>query len=248
MNKLSKIMAPEATGFAAYNLTADPTDSEESDTNPILHLDGRAYSDASEDLLIVSPYTSRSHLLDLTLLNRAQALLPRSLTIMAPIALGYATSPSIRSFNWKAVFSLLALSGRAEGFAWKEQSFYVIIFRSQIPRSTSRSELAAFDRKAYEEAMAGNGLLKYWFGNPDAEGRNLATCGYFTGPAEYDFHSHTYTGVWRQREDAVPGSSGEGHKAAMRATIKMYTEWQVERHRLVVGDNVVDWDNIRKTE
>ncbi|KAL9607643.1 MAG: hypothetical protein Q9204_009308, partial [Flavoplaca sp. TL-2023a] len=167
-------MAPKAAGFA-YNLTADPADREESDTDPILHLEGKAYSDASEDSLIVSPYTSRSHLLDLRLLNRAQALLARSLTIMAPITADYATSPFIRSFNWKAVFSLLALSARAEGFEWKEQSFYVIVFRSQIPPSTSRSELAAFDRKAHEEAMAGNGVLKYWFGNPDAEGRNVAT-------------------------------------------------------------------------
>ncbi|KAL8880427.1 MAG: hypothetical protein Q9198_002158 [Flavoplaca austrocitrina] len=236
-------MAPKAAGFA-YNLTADPADSVESDNSPILHLEGKAYSDASEDLLIVSPYTSRSHLLDLTLLNRAQALFARSLTIMAPITADYATSPFIRSFNWKAVFSLLALSARAEGFEWKEQSFYVIIFRSQVPPSTSRSELAALDRKAHEEAMAGNGLLKYWFGNPDAEGRNLATCVCFTGSAEYDFRSHTITGIWRHREDALPGSSGEGHKAAMRATIKMYTEWQVERHRLVVGDNVENWDII----
>lgn len=152
-------MSPKAAGFA-YNLTAAPADSGESDTNPILYPKGKAYNDASENLLIVSPYTSRSHLLDRKLLNRAQALLARSLTIMAPITAGYAMSPCIRSFNWKAVFSLLALSARAEGFAWKEQSSYVIIFRSQVPPSTSRSELAALDRKAHEEAMAGNGLFE----------------------------------------------------------------------------------------
>ena len=52
------------------------------------------------------------------------------------------------------------MAPKAAGFAWKEQSFYVIVSRSQIPPSTSRSELAAFDRKAHEEAIAGNGLLK----------------------------------------------------------------------------------------
>ncbi|KAL8919627.1 MAG: hypothetical protein Q9172_004904 [Xanthocarpia lactea] len=218
-------MSLKAVG-SARNLTAVPANSGELDTNQILHLGGNTQSNVSKDLLIVSPYTSRPHLLNLTLLNRAQALLAKSLTIMAPVTASYATSPYISSFNWKAIFNLLALSAKAEGFAWKEQSFYAIIFRSQIPRSTSRSDLAALDIKAHEEAMAGNGLLKYWFGNPDEEGRNLATC------------------IWRRREDALPGSSGEGHEAAMRATMKMYTEWQVERHRLVVGDNVEDWDII----
>ena len=55
-------------------------------------------------------------------------------------------------------------------------------------------------------------------------------------------------GIWRRREDALPGSSGEGHKAAMRATIKMYTEWQVERRKLLVGDNVQDWDIVPWTD
>lgn len=49
-------------------------------------------------------------------------------------------------------------------------------------------------------------------------------------------------GIWRQREDAAPGSSGEGHKAAMRATIAMYSEWEIERLKLVVSDDVKTWE------
>ncbi|KAL8749156.1 MAG: hypothetical protein Q9199_007859 [Rusavskia elegans] len=229
MQKLLEVVSPKAPASAG-NLAAFPAKSEDPDASQILPIDGKAQTTASEDLLMVSPYTTRPHLLDLTLLNGAQILLAKALTILAPVAASYATSPYISSFNWKAVFSLLAASAKASGYAWKEQFFYVIIFRSQIPPSTSRSDLAALDMKAHAEAMVGNGLLKYWFGTPDADGRNLATC------------------IWRRREDALPGSSGEGHKAAMRATIKMYTEWLVERRKLIVGENVQNWDIIPWTD
>lgn len=43
------------------------------------------------------------------------------------------------------------------------------------------------------------------------------------------------TGVWRRQADARPGSGGTGHKAAMRATMSMYTEWKVERLKLVIA-------------
>ncbi|KAL8647188.1 MAG: hypothetical protein Q9226_006536 [Calogaya cf. arnoldii] len=176
MHKLLELVSQKALASPS-NVAAAPTESEGLDANQVLPTEENAPKPASEDFLIVSPYTSRPHLLDLTLLGRAPILLARALTILAPVAANYATLPYISSFNWKAVFSLLAASAKADGFAWKEQSFYMIIFRSQIPPSTSRSDLAALDKEAHAEAMVGNGLLKYWFGSPDAEGRNLATCG-----------------------------------------------------------------------
>ncbi|KAL8696973.1 MAG: hypothetical protein Q9201_007380 [Fulgogasparrea decipioides] len=179
---------------------------------------------APEDLLTVSPYTDRAHLLDLTALNQAQVLFAKALTILAPVTASYATAPYISSFNWDAVFRWLADAVKANAFVWEEQFFYVVIFRSQVPPSTDRSHLGALDKKAHAEAMETNGLLKYWFGTPDEDGRNLATC------------------IWRRRADAQAGSSGDGHKAAMRATINMYTEWKIERLKLVVGGNVERWE------
>ncbi|KAL8903356.1 MAG: hypothetical protein Q9171_007430 [Xanthocarpia ochracea] len=225
MQKLLSVVSPKAPATSS-GLSTTPPHLESSNVVQSFTSDGIAQTTAPENLLIVSPYTSRPHLLDLTLLNHAQVLLAKALTILTPVVETYATSPYISSFNWKAVFGLLAASAEADGYVWKEQSFYVVIFRSQVPPSTNRSELAALDEKSHAEAMAGDGLLKYWFGTPDAEGRNLATC------------------IWRKHEDAQPGSSGEGHKAAMRATIKMYTEWQVERRKLLVGEKVEDWDII----
>ncbi|KAI4253939.1 MAG: hypothetical protein LQ352_003388 [Teloschistes flavicans] len=133
--------------------------------------------DAVEDFLVVSPYTDRAHLLDLTSLDQAQILLAKALTILLPATAAYATSPYIASFNWHDVFSFLAAAAKANNYSWTEQVFYVVVFRSQVPPTTDRTHLGALDKKAHAEAMQTNGLLKYWFGVPDQDGRNLATCG-----------------------------------------------------------------------
>lgn len=52
----------------------------------------------------------------------------------------------------------------------------IVVFRSQVPPTTSRHALGELDQRSHAEAMKSGGLLKYWFGMPDADGRNLATC------------------------------------------------------------------------
>lgn len=79
------------------------------------------------------------------------------------------------------------------------------------------------NRHSHAEATQSGGLLKYWFGVPDTEGRNLATC------------------VWRKQEDAGPATRGPGHKAAMRATTNLYTEWAIERLKLIIEDGAKGW-------
>ncbi|KAL8712203.1 MAG: hypothetical protein Q9225_006993 [Loekoesia sp. 1 TL-2023] len=205
---------------AASNSLSPPAESK----SPGREQEALSAEDAQEELLVVSPYTSRPHLLDLTALNQSQTFLAKALTLLSPVTHAYATVPYIEAFNWHTVFSCLAAAVKSQGLEWKRQSFYIVVFRSQIPPSTDRSHLAELDKQAHAEAMESGGLLKYWFGTPDADGRNLATC------------------VWRRREDATPGSSGKGHKAAMRATISMYSEWHIERFKLVIRDNVAGWD------
>ncbi|KAL8898236.1 MAG: hypothetical protein Q9207_006813 [Kuettlingeria erythrocarpa] len=190
----------------------------------IISADGLIPTKIEENLFVVSPYSSRPHLLDLNTLTRSQSFFTKALTLLSPVTHAYATVPYIDSFNWDAIFSTLAAAVKENAFEWTNQFFYVVVFRSQIPPSTDRSQLAELDKRAHMEAMRSGGLLKYWFGVPDGDGRNLATC------------------IWRQREDAAPGSSGEGHKAAMRATIAMYSEWEIERLKLVVTENVNSWE------
>ncbi|KAL8956717.1 MAG: hypothetical protein Q9193_005834 [Seirophora villosa] len=169
-----------------------------------------------DSLLVVSPYASPPHLLDLASLNPSQVYLVKALSTLAPVTHAYATISYTKAFNWAAVFTGLATAVKDDAFKWTEQFFYIVVFRSQIPPTTDRRHLEELDMRAHAEAMKSGGLFKYWFGTADADGRNLAT------------YAH-------------PGSSGEGHKAAMRATIKMYSDWHIERFKLVIGDNVEQW-------
>lgn len=129
-----------------------------------------------EHLLVVSPYTSRPHLLDLNTLNEAQQLLAKSLTVLSSIRADYATTPYIHAFNWPTVFNTLKGLATSSNHTWQPQSFYIVVFRSRIPPTTSRLQLGELDQRSHAEATKGGGLLKYWFSVPDVDGRNLATC------------------------------------------------------------------------
>lgn len=104
------------------------------------------------------------------------------------------------------------------------EKFYIVVFRSRIPPTTVYADLGVLDKAAHAEATKSGGFLKYWFGSPDSEGRNLATC------------------VWRSPEDAKNGSVGEAHRKAAGATRTLYTEWRIERLRLIIEDGATDWE------
>ena len=131
-----------------------------------------------KEYIVVSPYTTPAHLLDLSTVSRPNQLLARALSLMQPSRDDYATASYKQSFNWSAVIHRLRhLLKHETDFQWsREERFYVVVFRSRLPLSTDRVHLGALDRGSHAEATASGGLLKYWFGVPDAEGRNLATC------------------------------------------------------------------------
>lgn len=126
--------------------------------------------------LVISPYTCQHHLLHLGSVEKPQRLFAKALTLMAPLRDDYATAPYSDAFNWGSVVSALKSLVGAESYTWKQQSYYIVVFRSQVPQSTNRSYLAALDERSHAEAMESGGLLKYWFGTPDVNGRNMATC------------------------------------------------------------------------
>ncbi|KAH7039597.1 uncharacterized protein B0I36DRAFT_203953, partial [Microdochium trichocladiopsis] len=171
-----------------------------------------------------SPYTERDHLLNLKTLDPENALLARALVQMDNVRADYATASYLESFNWVEVMEGLRRLAREEGHHFRETSFYIVVFRSQIPPTTAYEDLGALDKVAHAEATAAGGFLKYWFGSPDAEGRNLATC------------------LWRSRDDARRGNMGPGHRKAAMATRSLYSNWQIDRHRLTIGDGVQSWE------
>lgn len=130
----------------------------------------------SDHRLIVSPYNSPPHLLDLNNYDHATQLLAKALTIMKPIRDDYATAEYLDSFNFGSIFAFLKQLAQAEGHVWRRREFYVVSFRSQFKPDADEERLYELDSYSHQEAMASGGLLKYWYGSKNADFRNLATC------------------------------------------------------------------------
>ncbi|KAL2133134.1 hypothetical protein VTI74DRAFT_2866 [Chaetomium olivicolor] len=208
----------------------------ERQAQPFQHLDGKVpFAIASAALstvaekptrnryLVVSPYDEREHLLDLDTLDAENQLLALSLTNLKCLREDYATAPYIETFNWPEIIDTIRALAQEKSHKWKKTSFFVVAFRSQIPPTTVYAELGTLDKAAHAEATASGGFLKYWFGTPNGEGRNLATC------------------IWRSQEDARRGGIGPAHRKAAGAARHLYSFWKIDRLRLTVEDDVTDW-------
>ncbi|KAF4472317.1 hypothetical protein FALBO_789 [Fusarium albosuccineum] len=176
--------------------------------------------------LVQSPYTEKEHLLDLETLDNENALLARALGRFRALREDYATAPYVESFNWPEVIEEVKRLAAESGKGFKETSFYIVAFRSRIKKTTEYADLGRLDKAAHAEAVASGGFLKYWFGAPDSELANLATC------------------IWRSREDAKQGGTGPAHRKAAGATRAMYEFWRIDQHRLIIRDNVDAWEII----
>ncbi|KAK4176659.1 hypothetical protein QBC36DRAFT_290340 [Triangularia setosa] len=173
--------------------------------------------------LVASPYTEQEHLLDLETLDNENQLLALALTQMKCLRDDYATAPYLGTFNWHDIIDTLRALALQKQHKWKKTSFYIVAFRSRIPPTTIYAELGTLDKAAHVEATSSGGFLKYWFGTPDVEGRNLATC------------------VWRSQEDARKGGIGPAHRKAAGAARHLYSFWKIDRHRLTIEDGVNGW-------
>ncbi|CAM1503047.1 Fc.00g078230.m01.CDS01 [Cosmosporella sp. VM-42] len=180
--------------------------------------------DTSGRYLIQSPYTERAHQLDLETLDHENVIIAKALGRFRALREDYATAPYTETFNWPEVIAEVKRQVEDSGKGFKETSFYIVAFRSQIKKSTEYADLGRLDKAAHGEAVASGGFLKYWFGSPDSELRNLATC------------------IWRTREDAKNGGRGPAHREAAGATRSMYAFWRIDQHRLIIRENVESWE------
>ena len=126
--------------------------------------------------LIVSPYTSPTHLLDPLSVSASAFLMARALAHLKPVCKDYATAPYHYAFNWKDVFEELQVLSKAAAVSHWQGHFYIVVFRSRLRPKCDLPHLHSLDEQSHAEAMKSGGLLKYWFGKPDENGRNLATC------------------------------------------------------------------------
>ncbi|KAL1856481.1 hypothetical protein VTK73DRAFT_8267 [Phialemonium thermophilum] len=110
--------------------------------------------------LVVSPYTEKEHLLDLRSLDVENQLLAQALVGLKNIREDYATAPYLETFNWDEIIETVRVLARKRGHSWKETSFYIVAFRSQIPPTTVYADLGVLDKAAHAEATASGGFLK----------------------------------------------------------------------------------------
>ena len=113
-----------------------------------------------ERYMVQSPYVDREHLLDLETLDNENALFAQALSRLQAVREDYATAPYPDSFNWPEVIDELKHLVKKSGKLFKETSFYIVAFRSQIKPSTDYSHLGELDKGAHAEAIASGGFLK----------------------------------------------------------------------------------------
>ncbi|GAP91753.2 putative upf0643 protein [Rosellinia necatrix] len=116
--------------------------------------------DGTGDLLVMSPYTEREHLLDLKTLDMENAILAQALVHLRCLRPDYATAPYIEIFNWDEVLGEVKRLAQQSGHSWRGSSFFVVAFRSQIPPTTVYEDLGTLDKAAHAEATASGGFLK----------------------------------------------------------------------------------------
>lgn len=115
---------------------------------------------SSSRYLVVSPYTEQDHLLDLETLDTENQILAEALVVMKPVREDYATYSYLESFNWEEVMRRARELTIARGHDFKETSWYIVAFRSQIKPTTEYPNLGMLDKAAHAEATASGGFLK----------------------------------------------------------------------------------------
>ena len=153
---------------AVAETVLDDSDSSDTDNN----------CEKSSDFLGVSPYPEQEHQLDLRTVDTPNRLLALALTQLEPATSEYATVRYEDALDWTALFSYLKALVAKEGYNWQRQDFYVVEFRSKLKLNIDVDLLFTLDKESHVEATASGGLLKYWYGVPNSERRNLATCKY----------------------------------------------------------------------
>lgn len=123
-----------------------------------------------------SPYEEDCHLTDLEPLDVQSQLFALALMSLRNLGDHYRQSSYETALNWAEVKVKLQALAEDAGIVWKAQNFYVVEFRSTLKENIDVPLLYRLDKQSHQEAAESGGLLKYWYGTPDSERRNLATC------------------------------------------------------------------------
>src|ERR687897_2590165 len=104
-----------------------------------------------------------------------------------------------------------------DGFDWSSlsrcsfESLYLVAFRS-VRRPEANPDLLRYhDDRAYEEALASGGLLRYFKGQANERGECLSFC------------------LWETREQARRAADAASHRSATEISAQMYLSYTLER-------------------
>jgi hypothetical protein len=190
------------------------------------------------NLLASSPYLESGHLLDLNTVDTQSRLLAMALTNLHTKCPDYATVKYEDSLDLEEVLAELKALARSSDIRWIEQDFYVVEFRSKLKPQIDNALLFTLDKESHREANTSGGLLKYWYGEPDLERRNLATCESILTPTL----PHTkLAGFWTDKAAAIAGGKGPLHKQARGIIPKMYESIDVKGLTFTIKDDLSSW-------
>ena len=197
-------------------------------------------------------YKEDSQLVDLDTFHISDQLLILALEQMSERRSDYAQHEEVdykNAFNWDRVLTELGRLAREAKYSWPQsRQYHVIAYYSQLEpgmatSNESRFQLGSLDEAAFREALEIGGLMKYWFGEPDGQHRNLATC-------EHEarlilIRLLTPAGIWRSREEANAVRDKQHHAKAKQQGFNMYRNILIQELELTVeaglGDLKVDW-------
>src|SRR5918999_6491524 len=112
----------------------------------------------------------------------------------------YATLPIEDAFDWSSL-SLCDF-----------EQLYLVVFRSLRRPEADLDLLREHDDRAFEEALASGGLLRYFKGHANERGECLSFC------------------LWETREQARQAADATSHRSAAGASAQMYLSFSLERH------------------
>lgn len=176
------------------------------DSNPFEPLGLKPQQLPNLALIQTSPYTGEEHLLDLADVPEELHTLVLALRDdFKAVRPDYAVGKYQESFPFEHLTKLLPADVTLHCVAFRSRLFDHVNMSSQM-----RQQLSDLDEASHSEANKSGGLLKYWFGIPDAQGNNLATC------------------VWLTKGHADRATVHKKHTAAAKTVRGWYENWQVE--------------------
>ena len=119
-----------------------------------------------------------------------------------------------------------------DAFDWSSLSFcdfeqlYLVVFRSLRRPEVDLDLLLEHDDRAYEEALASGGLLRYFKGQANERGDCLSFC------------------LWETGEQARKAAASASHRTAASITPQTYLSYTLERYWLKKNEGELVFEQI----